>query len=305
MDVDKNNYWNREKECEQLFLDNGPYYYITTENLDRALYKSREEFMMGTNMVAIASARSGMDVLDDVEMTNHHHIMGRGDISRVQGFVDFLRDSQRKLQRSLGNPPLKDWNIQIEETVDLKQFRNRICYTDRNAYVARFDAMPTGYPWGSANLFFNGNLWLFDKGIEYPKVGGREKRIICRSHNVDLPEHYRVLDGMILRSSFVKYRITESLFNNANQYFSLLTRRGEADIEIARILGENIQIPIEETFQIVASWFPGKGIRQMTQYERLEAAKMMKTRLNSSNRIISIVLQLPASTVNSMFPAPK
>ena len=58
MEFEKNNYWDREKECERFFLENGPYYYITTENLDWALYESREEFIVGTNLTAIASARS-------------------------------------------------------------------------------------------------------------------------------------------------------------------------------------------------------------------------------------------------------
>ena len=305
MEFEKSNYWNREKECERCFLENEPYYYITTENLDWALYESREEFIVGTNLTAIASARSGMEILDDVQMTNHHHIMGRGTLQQAQDFVEIFHKAEYKFQYGLNKPSLKNWDILTEEISDIRQFRNKICYTDRNAYVARIDTMPTGYPWGSANLFFNGNLWLMNRGTEYPEIGGREKRVICRSHNVDLPNHYRVLDGMILRSSFVNYKLTESLFNSANQYFSMITRRGEADVEIAKILGERIQIPIEETFQIVGSWYSGKNVRQMTQAEKLEAAKRMKNKLNSSNRVISIVLQLSASTVDAMFPIPR
>ena len=305
MSYEKNDYWDRERECERSFSAGGPYYYVTTENLDWILYESQKEFVAGTNLVAIAAARSGFSVLDDVQMSNHHHVMGAGCLQQAERFAEILHDGERKYQRSLGKPSLKEWNIRIDETSDLKAFRNRIAYTDRNAYVARLDSMPTGYPWGAAGLLFNGNLYRMNPGIPYDKVGGREKRLICRSHNADLPSSYRVLDGMILRSSFVDYHKTESLFNSANQYFTLLTRRGEADVEMAAMLGEKIQLPTEEVFQIVGSWFPGKSIRALEPDERLKAAHMMKQRLASSNRQITQVLRLPAADVNRMFPKPE
>ena len=107
---------------------------------------------------------------------------------------------------------------------------------------------------------------------------------------------------MILRSSFVDYHATEALFNSANQYFTLLTRRGEADVEIAAKLGEKIQLPTEEVFQIVSSWFQGQNLRTLELEARLNAAKMMKQRLASSNRQITHVLRLPAADVDRMFP---
>ncbi len=305
MSYEKNDYWDRERECERLFAAGGPYYFITTENLDWTLYENPEEFVVGTNLTAIASARSGFTILDDVQMNNHHHIMGSGTQNQADHFSEILRERERKFQRSLGRPSLKDWDIKIDRTLDLKLFRNRIAYTDRNAYVARLDSMPTGYPWGSASLFFNGNLRHMNKGTVYEKVGGREKRIICRSHNTELPSHYRVLDGMILRNSFVDYQTTESLFNSANQYFTMLTRRGEADVEMAALLGERIQLPTEEVFQIVSGWFQGQSLRSMEPEDRLKAAKMMKERLASSNRQITQVLRLPTADVERLFPKPE
>ena len=302
MAYEKNDYWDRERECERLFAATRPFYFITTENLDWTMYETLEEFIMGTNLIAIASARSGFVILDDVQMNNHHHVMGKGTYDKACCFFEILHDGERYYQRSLGRPSLKKWDIRIDETADLKAFRSRVAYTDRNAYVARLDSMPTGYPWGSASLFFNGNLRLMNPGIPFEKVGGREKRIICRSHDTDLPSHYRVCDGMILRSSFVDYHATEDLFNSANQYFTLLTRRGEADVEIAAMLGEKIQLPTEEVFQIVSSWFQGQNIRTLEPEARLNAAKMMKQRLASSNRQITHVLRLPAADVERMFP---
>lgn len=304
MSYNRNDFWVRERESERFFAEQGPFFFITTENLDWILYENRDEFIVGTNLLAISAARSGFRIVDDVQMSNHHHVMGAGTFEQANEFADQLHALERKYQTSLGRCSLKAWNIRIDPVKDLKQFRNQIAYTDRNAYVARLDSMPTGYSWGSANLLFNGNLWLMKDGVPFSKVGGREKRIICRSHNVELPEQYRVCDGMILRSSFVDYHQTERLFNSANQYFSMLTRRGEADIEMAAMLGESIQIPHEEAFQIVASWHPGKYINELNYEQKLQTARKMKTQLASSNRQIIQILGLPATDVDQMFPIP-
>lgn len=304
MSYERNEFWDRERECERSFIEKGPFYFITTENLDWMLYENRDEFIVGTNLMAISAARSGFTIVDDIQMNSHHHVMGRGTYDQAIAFTEQLHGLERKYQQSLGKPSLKNWDIRIDRVQDLRQFRNEVAYTDRNAYVARRDTMPTGYPWGSANLFFNGNLWLQKEGITFPLVGGREKRSICRSHDVNLPSHYKVADGLILRRSFVDFKTTESLFNSANQYFSLLTRRGEADIEMARLLGESIQIPSEEVFQILASWFPGTMLKDLSYEQRLQAAKMMKQRLASSNRQIIQVLRLTPAEVERLFPVP-
>ncbi len=299
-----NDFWMRERECERIFAAGGPYFLITTEHLNWLLYKRKEEYIVGSNLVAISAAETGFVVLDDSVMNNHHHVLGRGRRSNAEMFTDHLREKMRRYQLSLGNPSLKELRIQIDEVLDIKQFRNYVGYIDRNAYVARLDSTPTGYPWGSGNLFFNGNLWMMTDGVSWNSLSIEKRRKICRSHDVTLPSSYKVRDGMILRSSFVDYKHTESLFNSANQYFSMLTRRGEADVEIARLKGEGIQLPNEEVFQIVGSWCPESGIRGLAASERLEMARSMKKRLNSSNKQIAQVLRLSLVEVERMFPRP-
>jgi hypothetical protein len=299
---ERNDYWMRERECERIFAAGGPYFMINTEHVDWLLYKTREEFIVGTNLVAIAAAESGFHILDDVQMNNHHHVLGEGTRSRADAFADLLREKERKFQTSLGNRSLKDWEIRVDATTDLQQFRNRVAYIDRNAYVVRLDSTPNGYPWGSGGLFFNGNLWMMSEGLPWKSLTIEKKRKICRSHNIDMPDTYKTLGGMILRRSFVDYKRTESMFNSANQYFTKLTRHGEADVEISKALGEKIQLPTEEVFQIVGGWFPGSSVRELEVKDRLEAAKAMKTRLNSSNKQISQVLRLPEDQLERLFP---
>ena len=145
---------------------------------------------------------------------------------------------------------------------------------------------------------------MLQQGIAWQDLSIEKRRRICRSHSIELPESYRVLDGMIMRSSFVDYKLTESLFYSANQYFTMLSRRGEADIEIARILGEGIQIPNEEVYQLVGSWYPDRKISSMDMAEKLSVAQKMKKRLSSSNKQIAQILRLPIEEVDRLFPHP-
>ena len=299
----RNDFWMRERECERLFEATGPYYFITTQNLGWLLYKSREEFITGTNLLAVSASEAGFEIVDEIQMNNHHHVIGAGSLQKARAFCSSFKDKMRRYQLSLGNKSLKDWEIRVDLTSDVKQFRNRVAYTDRNAYVVRLDSTPFGYPWGSANLFFNGNMWLSNPGTAWNDLTIDTRRSICRSHDIDLPEAYRVVDGMITRQSFVNYRLTESLFNSANQYFTMLSRHGEADIELSKMLGEGIQLPNEEVFQIVGSWHSGSSLRDLAMEERLGSAKRMKTQLGSSNKQISQILQLDLQAVERMFPS--
>ena len=295
-------YLEREHECERLFEETGPYWFITTESLDWLLYKTREEFITGTNIIATSAADSGLVIVGDIQMNNHHHLMGRGTLSQVTAFKDVFRQRSSRFQLSLGNESLRDWNIRIDPTENIRQFRNRIAYTDRNAYVVRKDSTPTGYPWGSGHLMFNGTLWMMNEGVAWGELSIDKRRAICRSHKITLPDSYRVVDGMIVRSSFVDYRCAEAMFNSANQYFSLLSRHGEADIEIAQLLGEGIQLPNEEVFQIVGSWHRGVSLKDLSSADKYGTAKKMKTLLASSNKQISQILQLPQEEVSRLFP---
>ena len=49
-------YWEKENECERRFLNGGPFFIVSTENLSWLLFTCDRDFMDGTNMVAVAFA---------------------------------------------------------------------------------------------------------------------------------------------------------------------------------------------------------------------------------------------------------
>lgn len=297
-------YWDKERACEQRFLEGGPFYFVTTENLPGLLFASEADFVEGTNMVAMSLAGLRLRMLNEVEMNNHLHFVLEGSYEDVSLFTNHLRKSMSRYQMAQGNPSLAKWGIQIKPIESLRNLRNAILYTSRNPYVAGRDVTPFGYRWSSAQLMFNENLPYYDQGVPPDGLSFREKRSITRSRDVTLPEKYRVRGGMILRQSFVDYKRAEEFFESAHQYFHLLARKVESDTETARWIGEDILLPNEDVFRIVSDWYKVKTVSLLTVDQRLEAARRMKAELMSNNKQIAQVLKLPLEQVDMFFPRP-
>lgn len=298
-------YRDRENLCERLFLEGGPYFLVTTENLPWLLFSNDEDFKAGTNITAVALAFKNVTLLNDVQMNNHLHYVMEGKYENVLAFTDHLRKLMSRYQIKRGNPTLVKWNIQIKEITDLQNLRNAILYSERNPYVAGRDVSPYGYRWSSASLLFNDNIALLSPGIPFDSLTFREKREITMSRELMLPDSYRVLDGMILRQSFVNYKRAESFFESARQHFRMLSRYVESDAETAKWIGETILLPNEDVFRIVSGWYNVKTVSLLNPEQRLSAARRMKAELMSNNKQIAQVLKLPLEQVNLFFPVPQ
>lgn len=296
------NYWNREQECERLFLEGGPFYIVTTENLPWLLFACERDFMDGANMVAVSVHELALRLLADVEMNNHLHFVFEGAYEQVLVFVERFRKMMSRYQLAKGNPSLNRWDIQIKSIDDLKYLRNALLYVFRNPSVAMRNCTPLGYKWSSAQLMFNENLYRYSQGVPYNSLTYREKRLIAHSRELILPDSYRVLDGMILRECFVDYKRAESFFESAHQFFYQLGRKVESDAETARWIGEKILLPNEDVFGIVSAWYNVQKTSLLSTNQRLEAARRMKAELMSNNKQIAQVLRIPIEQVDQFFP---
>lgn len=296
------NYWNREQECERLFLEGGPFYIVTTENLPWLLFTCERDFMDGANMVAVSVHELALRLLADVEMNNHLHFVFEGAYEQVLVFVERFRKMMSRYQLAKGNPSLNRWDIQIKSIDNLKYLRNALLYVFRNPSVAMRNCTPLGYKWSSAQLMFNENLYRYSQGVPYNSLTYREKRLIAHSRELILPDSYRVLDGMILRECFVDYKRAESFFESAHQFFYQLGRKVESDAETARWIGEKILLPNEDVFGIVSAWYNVQKTSLLSTNQRLEAARRMKAELMSNNKQIAQVLRIPIEQVDQFFP---
>ncbi len=295
-------YWYKEQDCERLFLEGGPFFIVTTENLPWLLFTCERDFMDGANMVAVSVQGLALRILADVEMNNHLHFVFEGSYEQVLVFVERFRKMMSRYQLAKGNPSLNKWDIQIKPLNNLRYLRNAIMYVFRNPSAAMRNCTPTGYKWSSAHLMFNDNLCRYSRGTPYNSLTYREKRLITRSRELLLTDSYRVLDGMILRECFVDYKRAESFFESAYQFFHQLGRKVESDTETARWIGETILLPNEDVFGIVSAWYNVQKTSLLSADQRMEAARRMKAELMSNNKQIAQILRIPIEQVNQLFP---
>ena len=298
----------REIRCESAFSSGGPYYQLCMDNLPFDIFTSEEDFKTGMNMLAISLVGAPVVVFNVILMHNHGHlIMGGEEIECRKVFGQFKRKISMFDARRGFKQRLEGWDCTCWPITTLGQMRNELVYVSRNGYAAIKDATPTGYPWGSGDIFFNDILRNY-YSVPFNSLPARYRRTICHSHEIEMPEGYRFGNGMILPASYVEKTKTEAIFNTANQYFSMLAKHAEADVEIARRMNEVIVIPDDEMFSNVCSWSNAtykKSIRELSMAERFELAKRMKFNTASPNEQISRILCLRRTDVDSMFPIPK
>ncbi len=294
-------YWDREDQCQQLFNEGGPFFLITTAHTDFLSFSSEADFITGTNIEALCLVGTNVRILIETIMHTHLHSVAEGHRDEVLTYTESLRRKMHRFQKSRGYELGPDWEIQMLPLDNLKALRNAILYVARNAYLAMPNATPTGYRWCSAYLLFNQIIPYLETGSPFDEISYREKRKVCHSHLIEqVPADFLVRDGMILRSSFVDYRRTEGFFHSANQFFAFLSKRGESDVEVARLTHERIQLPDDEVFSIVSSWFRGRKIRELDLRERLETALRMRRELASGDKQIAQILRIPSDQVKRL-----
>ena len=292
----------REKECEVNFSKSAPFFMITSESLPWLLYTCDDDFVAGCNLIAISLAGIPVKLLNYVHMNNHIHLLVEGELESVNELVSRIRIGMHRFQKAKGNASLLNWAIQVKEITDLRYLRNAVMYISRNPYVANRSVTPFGYRWSGAHLLFNDHLSDYSRGVPFSALSYRERRRICRSHQIELPDTYYVLNGRICDQTYMDFRETQSFFVSANQYFRMLSRWIEVDAETAKWIGERLQLPDEDVFRIVAQWYHTNNVASLDASQRNSAAIRMKKELMCSNKQISQVLRVPVTYINELFP---
>ncbi len=302
---------NLEQDCEFRFKKGEPFWHLYTDGSKAdIIFSSNEDFKSGMNLLGVCALRTPeVKVYTFTLMNNHLHIILSGDPTKCRELFHMFRLMlQRHFIRSGKTVNLKDFECQMIQIESIQSLRNEIAYANRNGFVVRPDCTPFSYPWGAGAAFFNPLSKLLPS-VEYKTLKVRQKRKICHSNNIDLPEEgVMVYDGVILPSSFCHIDEAESFFRSAHQYFQHISRKFEAYSEIAERLHENVFISDEEMYSAVCTlcvkMFNIKSPAQLGAKERIDMARQMRQKYNASNRQIRNILKLDNSIVESLFPQP-
>ena len=205
------------------------FFLITTDHLeDRLWFRDEEDFRTAMNYVAIAAFVSGVMVLAFILMSNHVHFVVACSWERAEHFIkNFKRLYAAYYWRKYGiNELLRRNGVDIREVRESDESLERaIAYVLMNSVAANICFEPSGYPWGTGNVLFNGNPF---PGRNLDEFSGRAQTRLLKS-NVKLPGDYKIgPGGYILPESYVQVKAVEALFRTPKRFGYFLRTSSKA-----------------------------------------------------------------------------
>lgn len=268
------------------------------------IFQTRKDYCVALAHMAMAAAESGMQILAYALMSNHFHFILKGTCGQLF-FQTFIRRFALYLARH-GNPGVL--NRLVAESTPItsrEQFRTEVAYVIRNPFVVREDIHPFVNLQTSAFLYFNPLLpYLHSRPVKGMSI--RQKQTVTMSKDISLPDTLMMIDDMPHPASFVNYKLVESMFESARQFAYYVAKNVEAQVEVARRLGEKPVFPDEELLplclKLLREAFGTSKYAELTEAQRLSVASRLKYDFNASNKQLARLLRVPLPAVDAMFP---
>ena len=280
----------------------GFYHVCTDGTVLPWMFRCENDFICGTNRIAVCKVISGVEVWAYTLMDNHVHFLLYGTLEMCKLFIvrykfltgmwiSHLYDHSKYIKYL----PVSIIPLKTEEDV-----LDTIAYIDRNAMLGGFSALPFNYPWASTRLLFRGSNGLYDD------FNTSESRIKDFSRNqlrdilktrVVLPENW-IVDhkGMINPACFVEWEKVEKLFKSPARYLYYLTKKLEGKINLTLSDGTKSFVPDKDlriiTIGIARDKFNHEDIRTLDVNSRLKIARILKRDYASNVKQIARMLYL-------------
>lgn len=296
----------QERSCELTFSNGGPFWHICTDGQSMEIIcETEEDYKFAVTVIAIAAALTGVKILTFQVMSNHIHVIVEGLESMCKDFFSEIKRRLRRYRNSNGRfASFEKFEASFIPIDNLRSMRYEIAYSNRNGYLANPYCTPFSYPWGAGYLYFNPHAFV-TAAAPLGDLTRDEKLKLCRSRIPDLPAGYMVKDGLILPQSFCAIKYGESLFRDAHQYFSIVSKNYEAYSEIAKRLGDDVFLTDDEMFAALSMLSKKKygdgRVTLLPNASKIELAKTMRSDYNASEGQIQRLLRLDRGTVSELF----
>ena len=293
--------FRREDQLEYLFHSSGPFWHLCTPGTNQEiLFRQEADYGFGVSSCAL-SLEKDVRVLALAVMSNHLHDILAG---TEEACLRYFERRRKILKAWPGASDLGGLTCKLLPIGDLKALRTEIVYVNRNGYVACPQHTPFSYPWSTGMFYFNPAAC--EGGVRYADLPYRTKRLVTHSRICELPDCYEVKGGALHIPSFASIREGESFFQDAHQYFNLLSRGREAYGEVAKRLGDEVFLTDNELFDAVCALCRTRfGVAKpsgLSGNDRIQVAVQMKQSWNASNGQIRRILRLDDRVVRELFP---
>ena len=295
------------RQQERLFEESAPFIHLYTSPLETSLLMENDEDRTAVlNMIALTSAKARVGVLAYALMSNHLHLLLRGD--EVLGRI-FYEGLQKRLSRYLAAKGktgcIREMTCGITPITSLRQFRDELAYIIRNPYVVREDVNLLAYRWCSGYLYFNPFIST-TTGTPAGKIGYRNRRLITHSSAEELPESFRVEGNLILPESFVDYPLVEALFGTARQFLFCVLRNVEAQVLVSQAYHERPMVSDDELFilsrDLCEKLYGTRQPKDLSHIQKKEFAVSLRQQYHASNGQLARLTTLDQSFVNDLYP---
>ena len=298
----------KERICNEAFVNNGPYWHIYTNGtIMQNIFCSKEDYNCGMWQLAIAKCiAKGVKLLTFELMSYHVHLVAAGTKDDCEKFFKLFASRIKHIFTRLGK--VIDWSrfqYEILPIDSLTALRNEIIYTNRNAYVANANYTPLSYLWGGGCAYFNPFL-------EYLQIKSFSELPILKqrqiSHARDITNFSRlyIWEDVVFIPSFCDIALGEAMFQDARKYFNALTRNAEAFSQIASRIKDTIFLTDDELYAVTIAFidkeYKTQHIKQLTPQQKIETSKHLHFKYNATNSQIRRILKIEPSILEELFP---
>lgn len=285
----------------------GIWHLCTPGDSSGILFRTREDYIYGMNMVGIAAAKfmDRVAVYTFQLMSNHLHFVIEGNKDNAQAFYhDLIQRLRRYLIRQNREFEIHNIRYSIFKVNDIGYLRNLIAYVNRNGYLINKNETPFSYQWGANGYYFT-LLGEMENRTPLTRISIRRKMEMFHTRDVIFPDNYYLTNGYISPWCYCKIESGESIYKNGHHYFSLVSRRVETFSDIAREIGDTITYTDEEMYVAaihnIHKQYDKQNIQSLTKTEKLELAKHLHFEYNATNKQIGRLLKLDITVLNALF----
>ena len=276
------------------------WHFSTDGNAVDVMFYDPSDFIDGMNRIYVTVRGYRVIILAFSLMDTHIHFVLYGDFEECNRFMhDYVKRTSRYIaikhhdQNKLDGVPI---NFQIIDT-DF-YLKVVICYTIKNAPVGGIPYNAIDYPWSSGPLYFrrtgdwSSPAWLdetSDNQLQEKEMGVRQQKKLLKSHTrTEAP--IRMTGPIVFPGTYVAYEIVEKLFKTCKSYnyFFCITKEEDVDSRGGTI--SHLSIPMQEMRQhkneICRELFGTASIKQLNMQQRVQLARVLRARFNSSKKQI-------------------
>ena len=272
------------------------------------LFRDRTDFIDAMNRLYLLARRYNLIILAFCLMDNHIHLVLYGLFEDCKRFVhEYVRQTSVSISKRHGfHKELCSLPIHYQEITDDTYLKRAICYVHKNPTAANLPFLPHDYPWSSGPLLFRSQgFWssptLYRSTLL--QLTGEERRARFRTREV-LPDDLKVWEDLILPDNYIPVESIERLFRSARVYQIFLGSTRDEDIEARGGAISRLNLPDAEMRQhkreLSENLFGRASSRELSTVQRLQLAKEMRRRFNSSPKQLARLVGLRIEQVENL-----